>query len=64
MNVTVFLVPAPWGLGEGPKDRISLNFNYKVNPKDFLKKYMCVFSQMIDIKHIIIDFHLVAWVLP
>ena len=30
-----FLVPSPWGLGEGPKGQISLNLNYKVNFKDF-----------------------------
>ena len=30
-----FLVPAPWGLGDGPKGQISLNLNYKVNFKDF-----------------------------
>ena len=30
-----FLVPAPWGLGEGPKGQISLNLNYKVNFKGF-----------------------------
>ena len=30
-----FLVPASWGLGEGPKGQISLNLNYKVNFKDF-----------------------------
>ena len=31
----IFWVPAPWGLGEGPKGQISLNLNYKVNFKDF-----------------------------
>ena len=30
-----FLVPASWGLGEGPKGKISLSLNYKVNFKDF-----------------------------
>ena len=30
-----FLVPDPWGPGEGPKGQISLNLNYKVNFKDF-----------------------------
>ena len=30
-----FWVPAPWGLGEGPKGQILLNLNYKVNFKDF-----------------------------
>ena len=30
-----FLVPTPWGLGEGPKGQISFNLNYKVNFKDF-----------------------------
>ena len=32
---TIFLVPAPWGPGEGPKGQISLNLNHKVNFKDF-----------------------------
>ena len=36
-----FFLPAPWGPGEGPKGQISLNFNYKVNFKDFLTK-LCV----------------------
>ena len=30
-----FWVPAPWGPGEGPKDQISLNLNYKVIFKEF-----------------------------
>ena len=25
---TIFWVPAPWGLGEGPKGQVSLNLNY------------------------------------
>ena len=32
---TIFGVPAPWGLGEGPKGQISLNLNYKVIFKGF-----------------------------
>ena len=40
---TIFWVPAPWGLGEGPKGQISLNLNYKVNFKDFYTK-LCVSS--------------------
>ena len=32
---TIF-IPAPLGLGEGPKGQISLNLNYKVNFKDVL----------------------------
>ena len=34
-NDTLFLVPTPWGPGEGPKGQISLNLNHKVNFKDF-----------------------------
>ena len=44
-NVT-FFGPAPWGPTEGPKGQISLNFNYKVNFKDFLtklSKFVCLF---------------------
>ena len=58
-----FGVPAPWGLGEGPKGQISLNLNHKVNFKDFFKT-LVVFSQMKDIKYIRRDFNLVAWVMP
>ena len=36
----IFLVLAPWGLGEGPKGQISLNLNYKVNFKDFKPNFV------------------------
>ena len=51
--------PAHWGSGEGSKGQISLNFNYKVNFKDFHTK-LCVFSQMIDTKHIRRNFYSVS----
>ena len=35
MHLHYFWVPAPWGLGEGPKGQISLNLNYKVSFKGF-----------------------------
>ena len=35
--------PHSLGPGEGPKDQISLNFNYKDNFKDFYTK-LCVLS--------------------
>ena len=31
----IFLVPTPWGFGEGTKGQISFNLNYNVNFKDF-----------------------------
>ena len=34
-NGTIFWVPAPLGLGKGPKGQISLNLNFKVSFKDF-----------------------------
>ena len=37
---TIFGVPAPWGLGEGPKGQISLNLNYKVNFKGFKPNFV------------------------
>ena len=40
---TIFWVPAPWGLWEGPKGQISLNLNNKVNFKGFKTK-LCVSS--------------------
>ena len=42
-NSTIFLVPTPWGPGEGPKGQISLNLNHEVNFKDSLTK-LCVSS--------------------
>ena len=57
-----FFVPAPWGLGEGPKGQI-LNLIYNQFQR-FLNQTLCVFSQMKDIKHIRQDFHLVTWVMP
>ena len=30
-TIQLIFVPASWGTGEGPKDQISLNFNYKVS---------------------------------
>ena len=57
-NSTIYLAPPP---EEGPNGKISLNFNYKVNFKDFLNQTVCVYSQIKDIKHIRRDFHSVAW---
>ena len=46
------MAPPPGAL-EGVKGLISLNFNYKVNFKEFKQNQtLCVFSQMKDIKHI------------
>ena len=56
--------PALWGPWEGSKGQLSLNFNYKVNFKDFYTKTLCVFSQIKDTKHIRRDFHSVDWVMP
>ena len=61
---SIFFGPIPWCPGEGSKDQISFNFNYKVNFKDFYTKTVCVFSQMKDTKHIRRDFYSVAWVMP
>ena len=38
-NGTISLVPAPWGLGEGPKGQIPLNFNYKKSISKIFKPY-------------------------
>ena len=48
--------------GAGAKGQVSLNFNCKASFKDCLTK-LCVSSQMKDIKHIRLDFHLVALVM-
>ena len=36
---------APWGPGEGPKGQI-LNFNYKVNIKDFKPNFVCLLTNV------------------
>ena len=59
-RATAFFWPRPLVRGQG---QISFNFNYKVNFK-FLYQTLCVFSQMKDTKHIRLDFHSVAWVMP
>ena len=46
-----FFCPAPLGPGEGSKDQISFNFNYKVNFKDFYTK-LCVCSHIRKIQNI------------
>ena len=66
-NGTFFLGPAPWGPGEGPKGKKSLNiikFQLLSQFQRFLNQTLSVFSQMKDIKHIRRDFHLAAWVMP
>ena len=41
----IFWVPAPWGLGVGPKGQISLNLNYSQFQR-FLNQTLCIFSRM------------------
>ena len=44
-NVKNVFGPAPWGPGEGSKGKISFNFNYKVNFKDFFfPNFVCVLT--------------------
>ena len=47
----LLLGPAPWGPGEGSKDQISINFNYKVNFKDSYTK-LCVCTHKLKIQNI------------
>ena len=49
-NGTICFGSAPWGPREGPKGQISININYKVYFKIFLKQTLCVFSQTKDKK--------------
>ena len=61
-----FFGPAPWGPGGGPKGQISLNIikiQLQSQFQRFLNQTLCVFSEMIDIKHIRRDFQLAAWVM-
>ena len=43
-------VLAPWGLGEGSKGQLSLNFIYTSISKIFFNYFLYVFSQMKDKK--------------
>ena len=52
-----------WSPRKGSKCQRSLNFNYRVNFKDFYIK-LYVFSQIEDIKHTKGNFHSIAWVMP
>ena len=60
--MAIFFGPATWGPGEGSKGQISFDFNYKVSKILYLT--LCMFSQMKYTKHMIQDFHSVAWVMP
>ena len=60
---TIFWVPAPWGLGEGPKGQISLNLNYKVNYKVFKPNFVYHLRNE-RLYYIRQDFHSAAWVMP
>ena len=60
----IFLAPPPWGPGERSKGQISINFNYKVNFKDFYSK-LCVCSHKWKIQNLSDGFfYSVAWVMP
>ena len=48
---SIFWVPTPWGLGEGPKGQISLNLNYKVNFKGFKPNFVYLLTNEIYITY-------------
>ena len=48
---TIFWIPTPWGLEEGPKGQISLNLNYKVNFKDFKPNFVYLLTNESYIIH-------------
>ena len=58
-----FWVPAPWGLGEGPKGQLLLNLNYKVNFKDFKPNFVYLLTNERYIAYQT-RFHSAAWVVP
>ena len=53
-----------WWPRMGSKSQIALNFNYKVNFKDYFYQTLCVFSQVQDKKRIEQNFHSVTWAMP
>ena len=56
--------PVPWGPGEGAKRSNIIYFQLQSQFQRFLYQTVCVFSQIIDTKHIKRDLHHVAWVMP
>ena len=56
-----FLTPLPGALGRVKRSNI-IKFQLQSQVQRYLKQTLCVFSQIIDIKHIERDFHSVAWV--
>ena len=55
--------PTPWGLGESSKGQISLNYNNKVNFKDFIPNFVCALTNKIY-KIYQMGFCSYAWVMP
>ena len=44
-RATAIFFTAPWGPGMGSKGQISFDFNYKVNFKGFIAKFVCVLTK-------------------
>ena len=63
-NGTIFWVLVPLGPWGGAKRSNIIKSQLLSQFQRFLNQTLCVFSQMIDIKHIRWDFHLTAWVMP
>ena len=63
-NGTIFWVPAPLGPWGGAKRSNIIKSQLLSQFQRFLNQTLCVFSQMKDIKHIRLDYHLIAWVMP
>ena len=60
-HATAHFRPRP---GEGSNGQTSVNFNFKVNFKDLLYQFLCLFSHMKYMNHIERDFHSVACAMP
>ena len=56
--------PPPQGPWRGAKRSNIIKSQLLSQFQRFLNQTLCVFSQMKDIKHIRVDFHLTAWVMP
>ena len=59
-----FLGSGPLGLWGGAKRSNIIKSELQSQFQRFLNQTLCIFSQMIDIKHISRDFHSASWVMP
>ena len=64
MQQHIFFGPLPLGPWGGAKRSNIIKSQSQSQYQRFFNQTLCVFSQLKDMKHIRLDFHSVAWVMP